>query len=244
MTDRLEELAALHALGLLDETAQADLLKALATDAEADKLLRDYLDTAAGLALDVPQVGPPPTIKREILRQLPARAGSNILPFSTWLPYAIAACLLSLAVYQTWRNSVLKHELADAQATLKNFQWQISDNAERKAFADLRVVPIDPKDPAYLSASLIVAWDNSLHQGVITVQNLPLAPAGHDYQLWVLDPHEAAPVNAGLLTPGPSRRFTVPPLATSAPGFAVSLEPTGGSPAPTGPILFAVAPIE
>jgi anti-sigma-K factor RskA len=56
----------------------------------------------------------------------------------------------------------------------------------------------------------------------------------------VLDPQALAPVNAGVITA--SRSFAVQPVGTQSPGFAISLEPSGGRPEPTGPILFAVAP--
>lgn len=242
----LEELAALHAVGLLDQAAQAELLKAMESDPEIEFLVRDYAATIACLALDTPQVKPPLELKQEIMRRLPARkTKSNIIPLSSWLPYALAACLMLLAACQVRQNDALNHELAAARETMRTWQWQVGENAERQAFAHLRVAPLEAKDPAYASARLIVAWNTRLCQGVVTVQNLPPAPAGQDYQLWVLDPHEPAPVSAGLLTTDDSsRNFAVHSLSTENPGFAVSLEPAGGSPAPTGPILFAVAPVE
>jgi len=85
-----------------------------------------------------------------------------------------------------------------------------------------------------------VAWDPYQERGVVAMEDLPAAPAGYDYELWVLDPAAEAPLGAGLLA-GP-RSFTVKPVSTPSPGFAISLEPGGGSPEPTGPILFAVAP--
>jgi hypothetical protein len=182
-------------------------------------------------------------LKQEIASPLPVqRTRSNILP---WLPYALAACLMLFGAGQVRQNHALKHELAADRATMQTWQWQVTENAERQAFADLRVAPLEAKDPAYGSARLIVAWNNRLHQGTVTVQNLPPPPVGQDYQLWVLDPHEPAPVSAGLLTAVTgSRDFSAHPVGTENPGFAVSLEPAGGSPAPTGPILFAVAPVE
>lgn len=173
------------------------------------------------------------------------KTDSNLIPFSSWVPYALAAGFMLLGVYQFRQTHTLKRELAAAQETLRTWQWQVTDAAEQKALADTHVLPLEAKDPAYGSARLLVTWNSRLYQGVVTTQNLPVAPAGHDYQLWVLDPHEPAPVSAGLLTTDTgSRNFTVHSLQTENPGFAVSLEPAGGSPAPTGPILFAVAPIQ
>jgi anti-sigma-K factor RskA len=71
---------------------------------------------------------------------------------------------------------------------------------------------------------------------VFTTTNLPLPPPGRVYQVWVVTAQ--APVSAGLLTPDSSGRATVffntpadipPPVAV-----AVTLEPAGGVPAPTG----------
>jgi anti-sigma-K factor RskA len=95
-------------------------------------------------------------------------------------------------------------------------------------------------DVSYASSHVIVAWDPVQHRGVVSMQDLPMPPAGHDYQLWVLDPKAPSPISAGLITG--SRSFDVAPVSTTNPGFAVSLEPSGGRPSPTGPILFAVAP--
>ncbi len=75
------------------------------------------------------------------------------------------------------------------------------------------------------------------------MHQLPPPPPGKDYQLWVLDPTAPAPISAGLLSAGAgSQNFGTGSAVTNGPGFAVSLEPAGGRPLPTGAILFAVAP--
>ena len=44
----------------------------------------------------------------------------------------------------------------------------------------------------------MVAWD-PVHapRGFVSIQNMPAPAAGHDYQLWVLDPTAPAPISAG-----------------------------------------------
>ncbi len=101
---------------------------------------------------------------------------------------------------------------------------------------------LDAKDPAYTTARVLVGWDGNQHRGSIALQDFPPTPAGHDYQLWVLDPNAPAPVNAGVLTA--ARTFADTTCSMPRPGFAISLEPAGGSTSLTGPILFAVAPAE
>jgi anti-sigma-K factor RskA len=244
---RLEELAALHALDLLDEAGRRELLAAAARDPETEKLAREMAEAASALALDAPQVAPPPGLKQEILRALPATGGAAI-HFPTWLPYAIAAGFMILGVLDTWWIHSLRADLSAARVSLQSRQWQVTEDSQRQAFADTRVIPLDTRDPAardasFAAARIAVAWNPKLHEGIVTLRNVPSPPAGHDYQLWVLDPGALAPMNGGLLNPGAGpENFTVAPPTTESVGFAVSLEPAGGRPEPTGPILFAVAP--
>jgi anti-sigma-K factor RskA len=66
---------------------------------------------------------------------------------------------------------------------------------------------------------------------------LPALPADKVYQLWVI-PQGQAPVSAGLLRPDASGHattfFTMPPGTPPAAVVAVTIEPAGGVPAPTG----------
>ena len=70
--------------------------------------------------------------------------------------------------------------------------------------------------------------------------NLPAIPNDRTYQVWFLTP--GAPVSAGLLRPDAQGNATVAfDVAASVPnptGMAVSLEPEGGVPAPTGAIYL------
>ena len=72
---------------------------------------------------------------------------------------------------------------------------------------------------------------------VFTASNLPAPPPGRAYQLWVLT-RQPAPISAGMLTPDASGRVNVrfdTPIDLPAPvAMAVTLEPAGGVPSPTG----------
>lgn len=233
----LEELAALHGAGLLDEAAQAELFSAMEQDVEVRQLVRDYAETAALMAYAAPQVQPPPELKRALLHKLPSpKAESRFVHFSTWMPYAIAACLMFLGIYQARQIFALK-------ARLQVVSEDAGRLRESNALMGLRLTALEAKDASYGSAKVMVAWDAYQHRGVISLQNLPQPQPGHDYQLWVLDPNAEAPISAGVIpAEAISRSFTVRPLSMGSPGFAISLEPLGGRPSPTGPILLAVAP--
>lgn len=70
---------------------------------------------------------------------------------------------------------------------------------------------------------------------LLTAANLPPLPAGRVYQLWYVT--AAAPVSAGLVTPDASGQslITSPTNSRVQPkAFALTIEPAGGVPAPTG----------
>ena len=232
-----EELAALNAVGLLDEAGQTALRTAMDHDPELRQIVLDYAETAALLAYAAPAVKPPPELKRAILSQLPSRkVDFKIVAFSSWIPYAIAACLMALGIYQAWQIAALKSQLLAANTAVTRLN-------ESNSLMGLQLAELEAKDVSYVSARVMVAWDPYLHHGVVSIQNLPSPPSGHDYQLWVLDPAASAPLSAGLIhSQTGAHTFASQPVKTTSPGFAISLEPSGGSMTPTGTILFAVAP--
>lgn len=84
-----------------------------------------------------------------------------------------------------------------------------------------------------------VVWDPELKEAFMHVANLPAAPSDKDYQLWMIV--DSTPVSAGLFQASSSlnnlfyRISDVEiPDASPVQAFAVTIEPKGGVPAPTG----------
>ena len=75
---------------------------------------------------------------------------------------------------------------------------------------------------------------------LFAASNLPQLPGDRTYQLWFLT--RGAPVSAGIVKPDPQGNITAAfdalPDAPVPTGFAVSVEPEGGVPAPTGAIYL------
>jgi anti-sigma-K factor RskA len=97
------------------------------------------------------------------------------------------------------------------------------------ARVDLAGQPIAP------SASARAYWSRA-HGLVFSGNNLPQLPAGRTYQLWVVT--ASAPISAGLLTPDAAGNvggtFATPADIPAPVAMAVTIEPAGGVPAPTG----------
>lgn len=87
------------------------------------------------------------------------------------------------------------------------------------------------------NASANIYWDHQQNRWVVAA-NLPPAPAGKVYQLWMVTAD--AKVSAGLIEPNPRGHgfvvVDVPANVGQMQAAAITLEPQGGSPQPTMPI--------
>ena len=104
---------------------------------------------------------------------------------------------------------------------------------------DLRQVTLAGQNPAPRAAGRGF-WSGTRGM-VFAATALPPLPAGRTYQLWYLTAN--SPVSAGLFAPDTTgaiaAAFDAPPPGPAPIGLAVSLEPEGGVPAPTGALYLA-----
>jgi anti-sigma-K factor RskA len=126
----------------------------------------------------------------------------------------------------------LRRALSDAQVQTQNLRLEAAVfMAPDVNKVDLAGQPVAP------AASARAFWSRS--RGVVfAANNLPALPAGKTYQLWFV-PGNAAPVSAGLITPDATGSATVhfvtpPTTPDKIAAMAVTIEPAGGVPAPTG----------
>jgi anti-sigma-K factor RskA len=160
--------------------------------------------------------------------------------------FAVALGMYALTLRE--RLAVLEGELQSARAAQGMLHGQLvtlradAEIGRLSAFilaaTDLRRVELRGQAPG-LDASARAFWSPA--RGVIFAgTRLPALPRDRVYQLWMVT--ESAPVSVGLLTPdteGQSVAVTPPPAVTGrVVALAVTLEPAGGVPAPTGPKIL------
>jgi anti-sigma-K factor RskA len=84
--------------------------------------------------------------------------------------------------------------------------------------------------------------DGEHHRAVIIFTNLEQNDPGHSYQLWILRGDEKPPMSAGVFDVDAEGRAELEvsdmPVDVPIAGLAVTLEPRGGLPAPSGKILL------
>jgi anti-sigma-K factor RskA len=250
--DRLDAIAALAALDLATGDEERALTAAGATGAA---LRRAYADTAAALALALPEQRPPSFAS--VVSRLPTSAAPAIplRPRRPLLAHAAAATGLAAAAAFAllWRAE--RAERADAAARLDDLRQRgavaiaaTEDRCRRDADTlRTRLAAYDQRLGALQSPRLELATVRGQAGGTVKVFVDPqqrrwlvlafeLPPvADKDYQLWFV-PDGGAPVSAGLLVPGPDGVLGATPVVPAELGRvrpAVSLEPRGGSAAPT-----------
>jgi anti-sigma-K factor RskA len=127
--------------------------------------------------------------------------------------------------------TLVRRALGDAESQTRTLRLQAAVLiAPDMARVDLAGQPVAP------SAAARAFWSRSRGM-VFAATALPQLPTGKVYQLWVV-PGAQAPISAGLLTPDPqgsiTAHFVTPPDIPTPVALAVTLEPAGGVPAPTG----------
>jgi ADP-ribose pyrophosphatase YjhB (NUDIX family) len=130
-------------------------------------------------------------------------------------------------------------KIAEAEQTARNAQI-VSDVLAAPDLVRFNVTSGATTPRAYAQ----MLWSRS--RGLVfSGSRVPPAPAGTTYQAWLLT--AAEPVSAGLFVPDEAGRVTIvtqdpPRVPRPVTGVSVTLEPTGGRPAPSGPTLLARAP--
>ena len=261
--DRLRESAGLYVLDALEVTERSEFERHLRTCADCTAEVRSLTSIAAALPYAVPLTDPPSSLRDRVVavagRQ--TAAPSTVVPFTArrakkpssafspaWLS-AAALLLLSIGLggyALSLRRQItgLQAEVGDLTARLDRSEQQVAVAVRSVAVAEARMAVLTAPDmtqvdlqgqPVAPRASGRAFWSRT--RGLVfTASDLPSLPAGRSYQLWVVTAQTA--VSAGLLEPDTTGRvaqaFNTPADLPRPVAIAVTDEPAGGVPAPTG----------
>jgi anti-sigma-K factor RskA len=269
--DDARDLLPLQALGVLDGAERQALEAHLADCASCRDALADEVRVVEALAQVPDQVKPRLELRARVLdvarprgqvvefKAPPAVAGAAAPAPSSFMPWLVAAAAAAVAVATSVGLVRARAELADLRAEIVAVEAQLAQADERtvRATAEVRVqqqaldvlaspdlvrTTLDGVPPA-ANARAQALLSPSRGTLVLSATGLPAPPPGRTYQLWAIVGSQA--VSAGVFTPdadGLSRviatvAFDGPPAA-----LAVTLEPEGGVPQPTGPKYLVGVP--
>ena len=244
---RLEE----YALGYLPPGQRAEVEAHAAECSECARTLRELALVMEGLARAPEAVVPPPALRQRVLASLadtPVEAGVN-RPETThnrWNPWLAVAAAMLLGVgvalfFSMQRGRDLAAELERLATDLTELQGRLDDSSAQADMAlsiltasDMRRIDLTAGDGTPSTARAYWSPTRGL---LVAADRLPVPPPGRVYQVWLIG--SGAPVSAGLLgtpTNGRGMLIAAPPggLSTGPVTVAVTDEPPGGLPAPTG----------
>jgi len=260
--ERFEELCAGYVLNALEPEERSDFEQMFEEATEEQLELYQEMRSAANqLAFNVERTEAPEAVKQHIMHQIkdPDEEDSEAIGGQIskdressgvdWGKLAIAASFalllvtLSLVFYSFNLSGELNEReqvIEEQQAQITELQQDVEQKEELLAILESRDV-----DLVIMSGMEVnpggygkVIWDPESQQALLQVSNLPAVPSDKDYQLWIIKNNQ--PISAGVFTVNDPTRdnfFKIEELADGvqpADAFAITMEPKGGMPQPTG----------
>jgi hypothetical protein len=253
------------ALEALDAEEREAVLAHAATCATCGPELSSLKETAAELAYAAPPRAMEPERSARVRARLLARAtadrgGLGVVPLvpasapvggkraqaPRWTAWLAAAAVAGLAATGAWlanaldRNSDLRAGYARAAAQADSLRTELADREQLVGALTgerVRVVELAAATPRAPYGRMF--WDQATDRWTFVAHNLPALPTGRTYQLWLVTP--TAKISAGTFMPHAGEAVVRARYALardSLQAVAVTAEPAGGVPQPTGPIII------
>ncbi len=248
----------LYALGALDGEDKQQFEAHLRSCQDCRKQLAEAQAMSVLIGLTAPLLAPPPTVKAKLMDTIqkdrsareaaatqtvlkPARRKAHWgLRFS--LGFAMTTIVLALVCSWLWKMDTLhEQQLGHAMARLQKSEAQAERNqAAMRAMTRVMSAPdtvqVSLAHQAGTPPGTARVFYNARMGIVVYSGVISPAPSDKSYQLWLV-PDSGAPVSAGLVEADQESGAAVAhlPQGLAAKAFAVTMEPSGGRPQPTGP---------
>lgn len=206
------------------------------------RALAEMREATVALAHMAPRIAPPPELRRRVLEATGGSRRAEVRPrrwprlVSSWSVAALFAIAAVLGWSQWW----------GARSELNRLEERIQHESEWMAVlssSHAKLLELALQESATGPLGARAAYDPESRRLLLVVENMT-PPSGHDYELWAL--RDGGPVSLGLIvaeTDGEGMlRLRLAEKHEGTTGFAISLEPKGGSPGgrgPSGPVVLA-----
>jgi anti-sigma-K factor RskA len=187
-------------------------------------------------------------VEESTLREAAERAENNVLPFvqprraesrtARWILIAATALLAFTSAYLYKQNTKLASERDNISRQRDDLSRELA--MSKRQIDDIvspwtKVIAMVGDETPEANAKVV--WDTKANQWAIYIFNLPPPPSDKEYQLWYVTKN--AKISAWIFSTDEQGRtvlkLTLPPEALAGlAATAVTLEPKGGSPQPTG----------
>jgi anti-sigma-K factor RskA len=220
-----------YALDCLNEEEKLQVVEHLAQCASCQTELDSYKQIVEEFHLAVPQAEPPAELKQKILQRVQTKRSADKSEFSVPAWQRFWRKMQSSAPVWAYASFVLVIVLAASNI----WMLQRVNHLETTSQADFRVVNLTGTDKAPQATGLLVMSHDG-NTGTLVVDNLPILDNAHQYQLWLVK--DGKRTSGGVFSVTQDGYGALAINATQPlkefPAFGITIEPTGGSPGPTG----------
>jgi anti-sigma-K factor RskA len=251
--DQYRELIEAYALGSLDATVQAAMEEHLRSGClECARALEEARWLVTRLAYLAPEATPPDILKRRLMKAVRAEAGTIHAKSRTpiWL-WVAAAAVLVFAVFNAREAFILHEKISalqkSAAASLQNQEELRSQLEEAKRQA---MIMTDPKSQTFVLPASEKDWPQMKamwHEeyGLCVMGHaIPMPKGNRTLELWLM-PTTPGSKPMALMTVRPAQDGSFYLVVAHPPEdmhntkwLAITEEPPGGSPQPTGPPMW------
>ncbi len=256
--EELEELIPAYALGTLDAAERSRVDKHLRDCPELQQQLAMYEDVAGQLAYAAPPIEPHRDLKYRVLT---AASPKRRLDFSfpdffgglMRSPALVALALIIAIGLGLWNISMqtqLSQQIAQDQKQIADSQ-KLIEQLGRERDQIWSVMAYGQGQPRELKGTEIASRSTGRVYGksdqtsfMLVVHNLPPLERGKVYQLWLVDAKGDRTSGGTFTLDEEAYGWLVVRLArplTDFTNLGITVEPAGGSPAPTGPRVMSTS---
>ena len=146
----------------------------------------------------------------------------------------IGSTVLNFFYYNKYKD--INGKYAESQEQLASLNQHLTEVDK-----DMSIVQSKYSEPVSLKgleaapdAGAKIFWMRNTGEVYVDPTNMPIAPAGKQYQLWAIV--DGKPVDAGMITSKDGKKYSIQKMKTfgKAQAFAITLETEGGNPQPKG----------
>ena len=258
----VNELAPEYVLGPPDEMTRARILAHLSGCPACRAEVAAVSQTFDAMGRTVPDVAPPPGLRDRIVgiaaaeTQRPGIVAAAPTVGTPVLSLAMRIAAVAVLAVALWQWAAARQEVTQLRQRIADLQAETGDLLVARVSLEEQVRTVTHQTQVLRASDMITynlaaqpvaagaharAYVSHKDGMVFTAEGLPAAPTGKVYQLWVIV--NAKPISVGVFSPDTTGRvhavMDTPPI-TAMPGtVAVTLEPTGGLPQPSGAVYLA-----
>jgi anti-sigma-K factor RskA len=240
----LRDLLPGYALGALDLDELRAVEDHLTTCVSCQQTLAQYREISGGMLMATPPVAPPTRLRQGLQQRLAAgrapRAPAqpvrrNWGQIGQWALGLAAVALIALNVLTYLQLRALQEQQTTLAQQLNVSQTALALISQPGSRA------VQVKGETGGGGSFIVGQTPTT--GVLFAQGLAELEPSQTYQIWLIDP-EGNPVSVGLFRLEPGQSYVTILILSERPitdfaGLGVTIEPFGGVPSPTGPLVLS-----